>query len=177
MPDGERLRGSSGASGRARRCRAAGVPRTRWQLTHDCGEERRLALAHAPGRPRPAATRSPSQRSKFVRRIDDHAKQHVRRAACRSTRRTGRGTGPASFGLRATSVIGAAGNQVHLAAQPRHPKAVADVGRFQRQVRRAATCSSSLDRNVQLVGRDEAERAGRRTCRRRTPTTTDGRSR
>ena len=40
--------------------------------------------------------------------------------------------------------VGVAGNQIDLAAEPRHPKAVADVGRLQSQIRRAASVPSSL---------------------------------
>ena len=40
---------------------------------------------------------------------------------------------PGSVGLE-PHVVGAAGNQVGLARQPRHPEAVAHVGRLQRQV-------------------------------------------
>ena len=70
--------GSSDASGREHNVPRAGVPRTRWQLTHDCARNAACAFAGI-------AAASVDGRLRFVlqpalelgRRVDDHAQQHV----------------------------------------------------------------------------------------------------
>ena len=114
----------------------AGVPRTRWQLTHDSARNasfarRRRRLFGRRLRLRaPASARSP--RASRPRRA-----AACWRAACRNTRRTGPRNRPGSLGLE-PHVIRDAGNQVGLAGQPRHPKAMADVGRLRASDKRAA---------------------------------------
>ena len=54
----------------------AGVPRTAWQLTHDCARNAALPVAHRRVvHRRLRLVRQPAL--ELVRRVDDHAEQHV----------------------------------------------------------------------------------------------------
>ena len=69
--------GSSGASGPGRRCPAAVVPRTRWQLTHDCDRNDVSARARGRHRPRPASSGRPASVSKSAGESTIDAQEHV----------------------------------------------------------------------------------------------------
>ena len=59
--------------------------------------------------------------------------------------------------LETTSRLVCPGTKAVFPAKPRHPKAVVNVGRFQRQKNRPRRAVFA-DRDMQFVGRDEAER-------------------
>ena len=150
-----------------------GVPRTRWQFTHDC--DRKAALPSTRRRlfdRRLLLILGPSTRSRGLR-VDDHSEEHVGvlRAAI-----FGALADEEPFFLRLEPHrIHPARDQVGLAGQTRNPEAVADVGGLQGQVDRPIVPVLARG-DMQFVGGGEAEGLALITSRSDIPTTTDGRS-
>ena len=123
------------------------MPRTRWQLTHDCDRNT--------SRPARAAGSSDGRLLLVVQPalevrggIDVHSQEHV--GVLRAAVLGALAEEQALLARLEPHLIGASRDQVGLAGQARHPEAVADIGRLQasgtpaaaRRLRSAGTCSS-----------------------------------
>ena len=125
--------GSSGASGRVHNSPRAGVPRIAWQLTHDCAETG-LARRGRPRRRRPACARSPATARN---RPAESTTTRSSMLACCVPQYSAHWPTKSPAGPSETTCGWCARDQVGLAGQPRHPEAVAHVGRLERQVYRS----------------------------------------